>query len=150
MDVSMRFFPGTFESDIELDGSDLLVDYDLETAVILSLFTNRRANDDDPLEVGESKQGYWGDTFPPAKNDKYGSKLWLLRREKQLDTVLERAREYVIEATNWLLEDNVASAVRVEVGVYGAVESGILGIHLEIDRPVGSANFKYQYVWDQI
>lgn len=150
MDVSMRFFPGSFESDIQLDGSDLLVDHDLETAVILSLFTDRRANDDDPIESGESKRGYWGDTYPPVLNDKYGSKLWLLRREKQLDTVLERAREYVTEATSWLLDDKVASAVMVEVGIYGAVESGILGIHLEIVRPVGISNFKYQYVWDQI
>lgn len=150
MDVALTFARGTFLSDINLDGSDLKIDQDLETAITLSLFTDRRASDDDPLEDNEGKRGYWGDTYAEVKNDKFGSRLWLLRREKQLPVVLARAREYVIEATNWLLEDKVASAVRVEVGSYGFKESGILGIHLEVVRPTGVSNFKYQYVWDQI
>jgi phage gp46-like protein len=152
MDIALVFQPGTFIADIDLEAGDLKADEDLLTALTLSLFCDRRSNPDDPLEEGESRRGYWGDTFPEVQKDKYGSRLWLLRREKQLPIVLQRAREYAIEATQWLLEDRVASSVRIETEIVGQKQSGILGIKVEVVRPQGFStfNFKYQYVWEQI
>ena len=48
--------------DIDNDKSDPLV-----RAVIISLFTWRRAHDDDVLpNAGMSRMGWWGDSFPPV------------------------------------------------------------------------------------
>lgn len=46
----------------------------LTRAVVISLFTHRRADPDDNADV---PMGWWGDTWPVVANDRYGSKLWL-------------------------------------------------------------------------
>nr|EFH7355405.1 hypothetical protein [Escherichia coli] len=51
----------------------------LTRAVIISLFTWRRAGrDDDAPQIF----GWWGDTWPTVQNDRTGSRLYLLRRSK--------------------------------------------------------------------
>ncbi|MGJ8619622.1 MAG: phage GP46 family protein [Methylophilaceae bacterium] len=82
-------------------------------SVLISLFTWRRANEDDIAEG--QKMGWWGDVVePPAINDQIGSKLWLLRREKITQSTINRAREYAKESLQWLIDDGVASRVDVE------------------------------------
>lgn len=110
--------------DCGMEAGDLVAEDSLRTAVILSLFLDRRANDDDILpNDSDDKRGWWADTVAPmtdygigggsASGDHIGSRLWLLSREKQLAGVLERARHYAEEALTWLVEDGVATAVQV-------------------------------------
>lgn len=110
--------------DCGMEAGDLVAEGSLRTAVILSLFLDRRADDDDILPNGsDNRRGWWADTVAPmtdygigggsASGDHIGSRLWLLSREKQLAGVLERARHYAEEALTWLVEDGVATAVQV-------------------------------------
>lgn len=110
--------------DCGMEAGDLVAEDSLRTAVILSLFLDRRANDDDILpNDSDDRRGWWADTVAPmtdygigggsASGDHIGSRLWLLSREKQLAGVLERARHYAEEALAWLVEDGVATAVQV-------------------------------------
>ena len=110
--------------DCGMEAGDLVAEDSLRTAVILSLFLDRRAEDDDILPNGsDDRRGWWADTVAPmtdygigggsASGDHIGSRLWLLSREKQLAGVLERARHYAEEALTWLVEDGVATAVQV-------------------------------------
>ena len=110
--------------DCGMEAGDLVAEDSLRTAVILSLFLDRRANDDDILpNDSDDRRGWWADTVAPmtdygigggsASGDHIGSRLWLLSREKQLAGVLERARHYAEEALTWLVEDGVATAVQV-------------------------------------
>lgn len=110
--------------DCGMEAGDLVAEGSLRTAVILSLFLDRRADDDDILPNGsDDRRGWWADTVAPmtdygigggsASGDHIGSRLWLLSREKQLAGVLERARHYAEEALTWLVEDGVATAVQV-------------------------------------
>ena len=95
--------------DIDNDKSDPLV-----RAVIISLFTWRRAHDDDVLpNTGMSRMGWWGDSFPPVANDRIGSRLWLLARSKLTDSTAQQAQDYVEEALQWLIDDGVAARVDV-------------------------------------
>ena len=55
----------------------------LTRAVVISLFTHRRADPDDNVDV---PMGWWGDTWPVVANDRYGSKLWILQRSKLTNT----------------------------------------------------------------
>lgn len=110
--------------DCGMEAGDLVAEGSLRTAVILSLFLDRRADDDDILPNGsDDRRGWWADTVAPmtdygigggsASGDRIGSRLWLLSREKQLASVLDRARHYAEEALAWLVEDGVATAVSV-------------------------------------
>ena len=95
--------------DIDNDKSDPLV-----RAVIISLFTWRRAHDDDVLpNAGMSRMGWWGDSFPPVANDRIGSRLWLLARSKLTDSTAQQAQDYAEEALQWLIDDGVAARVDV-------------------------------------
>lgn len=146
MDIALLFRNDRYETDIALNGPDLQQDHDLETAIIISLFTDRRANSDDVVE-SDDRRGHWSDTYSEIPNDKLGSRLWLLSREKQTQDVINRARAYCVEALQWLLDDAVAEQVNIEVG---AVRMGVLGIKVEVVRPTGINNFNFDYAWRQL
>lgn len=97
-----------------VDSSLLAVDDPLVRAVVISLFTWRRA---EPTDRAEGQRwGWWADGIEGVANDRIGSRLWLLSREKITTrpvNTLELAREYAEEALQWMLEDGVASSVSV-------------------------------------
>lgn len=82
----------------------------LTRAVIISLFTWRRAErDDDTPQIF----GWWGDTWPTVQNDRIGSRLYLLRRSKLTNKTPQLARDYVRQALEWMTEDGVAARLDV-------------------------------------
>lgn len=89
-------------------------DAGLQSAVILSLFLDSRAGADDPLPPGSAdRRGWLGDVLSPRPGDRFGSRLWLLAREKQTEETRVRAEEYAAEALAWLVEDGLAESVTV-------------------------------------
>lgn len=147
-DIRTVFIDFDHGADLALEQFALAADDGLETAVILSLFTDARASDDDPLPFGESdRRGWWADAFPSVDRDRIGSRLWLLRREKQTQDTLNRAREYAEEALAWLIADGVARSVEVESFI---VRNGVLGLSVVIQRPDASiARFRYETLWNR-
>lgn len=144
-DLLTRFLD--FRGDWVFVGPDMAEDDGLNTAVIVSLFTDRRANPDDALPDGtDDRRGWWGDAFPDVDGDRIGSRLWLLSREKQLPSVLQRAQQYAEEALAWLVEDGIASAVNV---VAETVKPDTLGLGIEIRRagkpPI---QFRFESFWN--
>ena len=103
---------------IVVDGQTISLGLDstepLVRAVIISLFTWRRANADDELPSAE-RMGWWGDNFATVANDRIGSRLWLLSRAKLIPETLRRAKSYAEEALRWLIDDGIAAHVEVEV-----------------------------------
>lgn len=91
----------------------------LTRAVIISLFTWRRAAPDDVLPDGSSRMGWWGDNHASAPGDRIGSRLWLLAREPLVPAVIARARDYAAESLDWMIADGVASRVEVTAERFG-------------------------------
>lgn len=101
---------------------DVLATYALEledslhTAVILSLFTDRRAGPDDKLPLHQTDRRGWvgeefaEEDFDPAR-DAWGSLLWLCYSGKAEGSVLERARFAAQEALAWMVRDGIASRI---------------------------------------
>lgn len=111
-DIRKTWDSVTFSGVIVFRNGDLDGREELETAVLNSLFTWRRALDDDELPEGSGERnGWWGDSFPDVSNDQIGSKLWLLIREKLTQATITRAREYMQESLQWLITDGVASRI---------------------------------------
>jgi phage gp46-like protein len=86
----------------------------IERAVVISLFTWRRAEDSDPVDDDE-RYGYWGDAYPDVARDRIGSRLWLLRRRSLTAETIQDTERYAREALAWMLEDEVVSAVQVDL-----------------------------------
>lgn len=89
----------------------------LRRAVMISLFTWRRAEPDDDTDT---PFGWWGDTWPTVQNDRIGSRLHLLKRTTLTHQTTQRAKEYIAQALNWMIDDGIALRVDIEV-----VRSGI-------------------------
>lgn len=91
----------------------------LERAVVISLFTWRRAEPSDPVDDDE-RHGYWGDAYPDKPQDRIGSRLWLLRRRSLTAQTMQDAQRYADEALAWMVEDGVAQRVVVRFERQGA------------------------------
>lgn len=148
-DIALIWNDETNLGDILTTGADLQSDEGLQTAVIVSLFTDRRASDDDALPAGETnRRGWWGDVAPEVEGDVTGSKLWLLFREKRLPDVIARAQEYARESLQWLIDDKVASRVDVTAEALRVGEGDVLAIQVDVYRPRGEpVRFRYNYAW---
>jgi phage gp46-like protein len=128
-------------------GQDLARDDGLESAVILSLFTDRRATPEQ-IREGDDRvdlRGWWGDFAADVEGDRFGSLLWLLRREKQTADTLARGRQYATDALAWMVEDLVAQAVDVSTEY---IDRGVMGIAVVIARPDGERRtYRYHFEW---
>lgn len=109
-DAAARWINDAGHGDLRLSGADLATDDGLGAAVLVSLFTDARARADELLEGDDDRRGWWGDVLN-GDGEETGSKLWLLRREKQTPEVPARASALAREALQWMLDDAVASAV---------------------------------------
>lgn len=151
-DIRAVFIGEKMISDFALDTGALQADAGLETAVVISLFTDRRAEPDDELPDGSAdRRGWWGDVSPPRVNgravdgDRIGSRLWLLGREKQLQSVVERARQYAEEALQWMIDDGICERIEVIAEI---VRTGVLGLGITIYRPnVDAVSFRFDHAW---
>ncbi|HGK5379316.1 TPA: phage GP46 family protein [Salmonella enterica subsp. enterica serovar Birkenhead] len=94
---------------LALNGPDLLTDNSIETAVVISLFTDRRAQPSDLIPDGTTdRRGWWADSF---RRRPIGSRLWLLNREKTVSAVVERTKAYADEALAWLKPAGLVKSV---------------------------------------
>ena len=146
-DIRTQFVDMSKRADYALDALGLVADSGLQTAVILSLFTDRRANADDVLPGDPAdRRGWWADAYPMLPGDKIGSRLWLLNREKQLQSVLSRAQEYAQEALQWMLDDGVASSVVCSAQI---VRMGLLGLTIAITPPAANTpqHYRFDLLW---
>ncbi len=145
-DIALFWDDEASAADMGIVLNDLAVDAGLETAVMLSLFLDRRAEDGDTLEAGETdRRGWWADEFNEAAGDRIGSRLWRLRRSKRTQEVLTLAEQYAREALAWLVEDRVADRVEITASFVG--EEG-WRLDIEVFRPrADPAKFRYTQTW---
>ena len=132
-----------------MNGADLSNANDLETAVLISLFTDRVANPGDTTSNGNpDPRGWWGDNQPSGNTVPIGSRLWLLDRSKHTQKVLQQAQTYAQEALQWMIEDGVCARITV----FAEWQAGnFLGMLVTIYRQDGTTvplNFKW--AWEQI
>lgn len=147
-DLSFKYDKEKGFADIQTAVGDFVFGDDLETAIGLSLFTDRRASSQEikEFQVGiierQSRRGYWANTFRDVPQ---GSGLWLLYRSKKQAITRARAESYALESLQWLKQNGVAASVDVTATLTGA--SG-LDIAVRVIKPSGEdLNYKYQFVW---
>lgn len=149
-DIALDWELNALTGDFVLSGNDLQTDDGLRTALVLSLFTDRRAEDGDTLPDGETnRRGWWADSpeaAPIAEGDKFGSRLWLLARSKETPDILARAEDYTREALQWLIDDRVATSIAVAATFLSPMRGVSLAI--TITRPTTDpANFRFNRTW---
>lgn len=139
------FYTGLAPADIKIadNNQDLLRDPGLETAVLISLFSDQRAADEDTLpDRADTKRGWWGDSLTDTK---IGSKIWLLSRSKITNETRANLEQYSREALEWLINDGVADSVTAT-----STRNGLYRIDTTIEiKKLDNSNvfFKYFLNW---
>lgn len=129
---------------VETGNGDYLPGHDddgLKTAVLISLFTDKRANAEDELPWGENDlRGYWGDT-------EIGSKLWLLSRRKITPETRKAAIQYARDSLLWLKNESIVDAVEVDAEW---MKGGMLGLLITISRNGRKpTTYKFSLNWEK-
>lgn len=114
----------------------------LHRSLMISLFTWRRANPDDELDDNE-RMGWWGDSL---NDEKIGSRLWLLGREKLTNETVKRAKTYAVEATKWMTKRAV-DAVKVQSVRTGVYE---MELHIELIVDGRSEQIGFKDLWSHL
>lgn len=146
----IKFFysvpPDYIPADVRFDRDiqDIVSDPGLETAILIMLFSDKRASVDDVLPDNSSndKRGWWGDML---FEENIGSKLWLLSREKTLQTLNAKLEEYTLEALQPLIKEKIAKSITATVTRIGSHQYKTqVKIYRSTDQDI---SFTYFYNW---
>jgi phage gp46-like protein len=149
-DILVRWDNLNAIGDWVLATGDLQTGQDLETACLVSLFTDRLATPDFvPTDGTSDRRGWWAD---PYNDQPLGSNLWQLERAKKTRDTLGLARRYAQDALQWLITDGVAKDVIVNTSWIGrSPGSTALGIAIAIVKPDGSlTRFTFGWAWQDL
>ncbi len=131
--------------DMVVAANDLLTDDGIETAVIMSLFSDQRILEEEVEDGINDRRGWWGDEFSGDETDQIGSKLWLLDRSKTEQETLNRAKQYAEDALQWMKTDGIADRVEANA-VYDA--NKIMVLTILIYRPGQKEPYKFEKKWN--
>lgn len=143
-DVGFFEVEGEACPDMVIENGDLKPDNGLETAALISLFSNKRVTFDQLPQGETDRQGWWADLVSEPEDDEIGSRLWTLERRKVTNTTAIEMESILSEAFNWMLEDGIAARVVVESAITG--DNEIRG-QAKIYKPDGR-NIPFKFVWD--
>jgi phage gp46-like protein len=134
----------TRKADLERDGGNIITSDLLYTTVTIALFTRRRALPTDvlPDPLSRERGGWWADAHAEDE-EQLGSRLWLLNRSKDTQTVLNQAKIYAEEALQFLVDDGVAKSVTVTTESH---PNEVLAFKVEILR-TDQFSSKWDAVW---
>ncbi len=139
-DITISWDAAHRRGDWSLNGPMLATGNDLETAMLISLFTDRMAQPGDAIADGtDDPRGWWADDDVPI-----GSRMWLLSRSKQTRETLQRAYDYLAEALAWLIDDGVVA--RFDVTTQW-VSRGVLGAQVIAYKQDGTLLTTGRYTW---
>lgn len=113
----------------------------LRAVVMIALFSDRQARDDDALPDGiNDRSGWWADPD-------FGSRLWLLRRETLTDAVVIRAKELATEALQVLVDDGICQSFAVETARSGDILGMTVTLYRDGQPP---AIVQFDDLWSEI
>lgn len=132
------------QGDLAMAGADLLSGFDLMSALLISIYSDRLANADDEIPDGSTdRRGWWGDLFDPTHL--IGSRLWLLSRAKLTPAVALQAQGYLAECLQWLIDDGVVAGFVITTEIKAPNQ---LNATIQAYRSLaGKAAKNYAWVW---
>jgi phage gp46-like protein len=130
--------------DLVIENGDLKADDTLETAVLISIFSDRYQNPTELPDGDDDPRGWWADRLSQPLNDELGSLVWISERGKTDTETLNRIEESIRDSLQWLIDDGIAQTVTV-TSVREGKEKAVFSV--KIPRPQGD-NIPFKFLWD--
>lgn len=141
-DVALtRTDAGYYDVSIGDDGDVVKTD-SFDTALMLSIFCDRRASESEVPEP-QHRRGWIGNMFGQVE---YGSKLWLLYQARLTNNNVNRARGYLEQALSWLVDLGYLRRVVVETA--RDLDGGKLIANIQLQRFDDKIDVRNYTLWD--
>lgn len=152
-DIKIKWDSILNEGDFNVLNGDIENESGLETAVILSLFIDARARDDDvlPDDFNDDKRGWWGDlASPDVEGDQIGSRRWIfIERGKTTQEIMLSIKQTDEESLQWLIDDEIAQKINIEVERAGNPGNDYLHEKIEIFKKDGQKEtYEFDTSWE--
>lgn len=134
--ADLRIYIYKNSPEVNLIGGDLEQDKGLSTSVLISLLTDLSPS---------GGPGYWGDTIAGKTKEQWiGSRLFTIKKNNNASHV--RAIQYIKDALQQMIDDNIAASIGVVVNKINAQSAAF---KITITKPSGEElNFLYRKNWD--
>ena len=150
-DIRMTYSDEAQRADIDLEslaGTNITVDvqtgYDLATACMLSLMSDRVADSDWTTTVDQ--RGWWADAY---RQQPIGSRIWQLEyvATSNKSDYIVRLQSYCEESLQWLVDDGIAQTISA-TAYWTDTNQTAIGADITITKNTGVIE-TYSYVWNQ-
>lgn len=133
---------GYYDMQIGPDGDILTAEF-WDTAILYSLFGERRADPDEMVQP-ERRRGWIGNSQfdPPFEN---GSKLWLLDQARITRTTLNRLQDEAAKGLQWFVDDGLAVSVDTPVATF---QQGRVVLDVTIRRSRDQVIRRFFTLWE--
>lgn len=136
MDFELKFLQNYFDIDIDKTRRDVAVERGLDTAALMSIFSQARVN---------RERGYWGDFLAEFLNDVLGSRLWSFLRGRNSQDTREAIVSAIKDSLNWMVVDSVAQSVDARVE---SLDTNEVGFVVEVRNFSDETLTAFNFLWD--
>jgi phage gp46-like protein len=150
-DIRIVWDPSTGTGDLNMLGAGLELGHDLETASLISMFTDAQVDPGD-IVFDADPHGCWIDTYAALEDpaltaipdDRIGSKLYQVFNMPRTQATLNWLRDQIIKCHGWMIIDGVASAVDA-----AAFFTSPGGVGATVAITANGVSNVYSYAWSQ-
>ncbi len=146
-DIAITWDEQLCRGDWSMSGGDLASGSDLQTASLVSMFTDARVDEHvPPAPAGPpDRRGCWTDTYTGWR---IGSRLWTRQRLVKNQQTLTLITGDVKDCLNWLIAEGVVSRVDISASW---INRTMIGVSITAHMPLADPQtFQFQWVWNQI
>lgn len=120
--------------DISFTNGDLTSTNSLDTAVLMSLYTDARASNSEVPEI-QRRRGWWGNIVSNYPDYQIGSKLWLLYQARLNQNTLNLVKTYIYNCLSWMIDDGYITNIGIDTEATSN-EGILVGIVLSISQNI--------------
>ena len=125
--------------DLVFDGNDLVMGDAVESAIAVSLGSEKRSSDKFSKNLGS--HGWWAEnTFDGSV---FGSEIYKVFSHKIESSTMLLLKQYAEDALKWLVDDGVVDSIDVDV----VAESVGAALTVVIVRNGEKSSYRYDFLW---
>lgn len=132
---------GTF--DITFENGDFKSTDGLDTAIIMSLFVDKRATEDE-MPDASLRRGWIGNELNSNIDYEIGSKLWLLDQSRVVQKTVNDSESYVADGVSHFIDDSIAK----QIDVSSTSSGSNIEINIEFTRDDNQIENKQYLLWE--
>lgn len=123
------------------DDGDIVTADTLDTAILMSIFCERRA---DASEVPEShrRRGWIGNEVTPGFE--IGSKFWLYEQARVTRSILLGLQSVILDGLAWMIEDSISVGHTAET----TLSAGQVSVTVNMERPSSKVDKRSYILWE--